>query len=170
VSSPSAGPDGAGHSGAALDRADRLSSAVYGLMVTAVTMIAGSGHDDSLLRLLLLTLATNVVYFLTHLFAEVIVPRPGVDPETSLRHHAWVSGPMVTAGFTPMLVTALGHLAGMDLADAVWLGLGWVAVGFGAVAWFGLRSRGVSAGHRMLAIAAVVGVFALLVGAKLSLH
>ena len=57
------------------DTSERISSAIYGLMVTAVTMLAGATHSESLLELVLLVLVTNVVYYLTHLFAELVAAK-----------------------------------------------------------------------------------------------
>lgn len=57
------------------DTSERISSAVYGLMITAVTMLAGAAHSESLTELVLLVLVTNVVYYLTHLFAELVAAK-----------------------------------------------------------------------------------------------
>lgn len=139
-------------------------------MVTAATMIGGAAHASSLWDLLILTILTNVVYFLTHLFAEAMTAHQHDAPASSLRHHAWESWPMVTAGFTPMIVTALGALAGLPLTDAVWLGLGWVGLGLGLFTWMELRHKGVPLHRRIGILLVAISIAGLLVGAKLALH
>lgn len=146
-----------------------MSSAIYGLMITAVSMIAGALHGGELWHLLGITLATNMLYFLTHLFAEAVVPAPE-EEQTTLRHHAWVSAPILTAAFTPMLITAIANLCGLPLLQAVWVGLGWDLLGFVALGWLGLRRRGYGLVKRILIIAVVVAIMALLILGKLLLH
>lgn len=150
------------------DNRERVSSAIYGLMITAVSLITGAIHGGSLWHLLALTFATNLIYFLTHVFCEAIVPDP--NDHATLRHHAWVSAPMITAAFSPMLVTALAYWAGLRLLDAVWVGLGWDLLGFVIAAWWGMRKRGYSRIKRLLILSVVLAIMALLVIGKLALH
>lgn len=151
------------------DTSERISSAIYGLMVTAVTMLAGATHSESLLELVLLVLVTNVVYYLTHLFAELVAPQPSTG-HSSVRHHAWLAFPMVSVGFTPLLVTVAATFLGASLGDAIWYGLGWTAVGFAGAGWLGLRRRGLAWHRAGIAVVLAVVIGAALVAAKLTLH
>ncbi len=151
------------------DTSERISSAIYGLMITAVTMPAGGAHSESLVDLVLLVLATNVVYYLTHRFAELVAPQPSTVHST-VRHHAWLAFPMVSVGFTPLLVTVAASWLGASLRDATWFGLGWTSLGFAAAGWLGLRRRGLAWHRAVIAVVLVVGIGAALVAAKLTLH
>lgn len=150
------------------DSRERLSLWLYGLMVTGATLAAGAAIDG-LGRLVLLVVATNVVYYLTHLFASWLAPAPD-DGRNALRHHAWVAAPMVSAVFLPIVVTLVAATLGAGQSTAVICGLVTVMLGFAGAAVMAMRGRGLSGVRVAVAAAFVVAVAGLLIGAKLALH
>lgn len=150
------------------DYSERVSLWLYGLMVAGATLVAGAQVGD-LWDLVVLVIVTNVIYYMTHLFASWVAPRSD-GPGDSLRHHAWVAAPMVSAAFSPLAVTLIASAFGADRATAVWFGLGTVMAGFAVVAAVGMRRRGFSRPQILVAAAFVVALAGLLIAAKLSVH
>ncbi len=150
------------------DYNERVRLWLYGLMVAGATLVAGAKLPD-LWDLVVLVVATNIVYYLTHLFAAWVAPRSN-HPHDSLRYHAWLAAPMVSAVFAPLIVTVGVSALGASRTTATWFGLGTVMAGFVAAAAAGMRRRGFGAGTIIVAAAFVVGVAVLLIGAKLLVH
>lgn len=150
------------------DYSERIRLWLYGLMVAGATLVAGA-RLPSLWDLVVLVVVTNIVYYLTHLFAAWVAPRSD-HPNESLRYHAWLAAPMVSAVFAPLAVTLIVSALGADQATAAWFGLGTVMAGFVGAAVVGMRRRGLGAPQIVVAAAFVVGVAVLLIGAKLWLH
>lgn len=150
------------------DDSERVSLWLYGLIVAGATLVAGAKVPE-LWKLALLVVATNVVYYLTHLFASWVAPRAD-DPDQSLRHHARIAAPMVSAAFGPLAVTLVASALGAGRATAVLCGLITVMLGFAAAAAVGLRRRGMGGIRILVAVAFIAAVAVLLIGAKLIVH
>lgn len=105
------------------EAAERVSAGCYGSVVAASTL-AGTA-EVPLLQLTLLVLATNLVYFVTHVFAYTIGDSD-LEREDLFRvaaHHASVGGPMITAAFVPLAVVVALELFGMDHERATTIGV-----------------------------------------------
>ena len=151
-----------------MEYGERISLWLYGRMVTGATLVAGA-RVDKLWELVILVVVTNIVYFLTHLLASWVAPRSDADVR-SLGHHARVAAPMVSAAFGPLAVTLVVSVLGAGRAIAVLCGLVAVMIGFAGVAAIGLRRRGMGGVRILVAVAFIVAVAVLLIGAKLLLH
>ena len=105
------------------EAAERVSAGCYGGVVAASTL-AGSA-DVPPGRLALLVVATNLVYFGTHVFAYTIG-----DPDVERKHlhqmsahHARVAAPMISAAFIPLVVVLVLEVIGVDYERATNIGV-----------------------------------------------
>jgi hypothetical protein len=84
--------------------AERVSAGCYGSIVAASTLAGSAAVPPG--ELALLVVATNLVYFSTHVFAYSIAD-PNLEgkhlPQVAA-HHARVAAPMVIAAFLPLVV------------------------------------------------------------------
>jgi hypothetical protein len=115
-------------------------------------------------KLILLVVATNLVYFGSHVFAYAIG-----DPDLEQRHlhrvgahHARVGAPMITAAFLPLIVSLVLEALGVDHERATNIGVFTAAGLLVVVALPGAYLHGV----RALITLLIVAMTALLVVAK----
>lgn len=155
--------------GLGAEATERVSAGCYGAVVAASTL-AGTAQVP-LGRLVLLVVATNLVYFGTHVFAYTIG-----DPDLESRHlhrvaahHAAVGAPMVSAAFLPLIVTVTLVTVGVDHETATNIGVLTAAGVLVAVALPGAYLHGVRGWGLALTTAGIVFMTALLVAAKIGL-
>jgi hypothetical protein len=145
---------------------ERVSAGCYGAIVAASTL-AGSAALPAA-SLILLVVATNSVYFGTHVLAYAIGD-PNLEREPFHRlvvHHARVAGPMITAVFVPLLVVLTLEFFGTDHERATNIGVITAAGLLVAVALPGAYVHGMR-GWRLAVLGfAVIAMTTLLVLAK----
>jgi hypothetical protein len=94
--------------------AERVSAGCYGSIVAASTLAGSAAVPPG--ELALLVVATNLVYFSTHVFAYSIGD-PNVEgkhlPQVAA-HHARVAAPMVSTAFLPLVVVLVLEILGAD--------------------------------------------------------
>ncbi|MFF4836901.1 hypothetical protein [Streptomyces sp. NPDC001315] len=109
---------------------------VYGSLLAA-SVVAGAGTLGPLprLELTLLLLATGVVFWITHVYAQLFGARLARQPldRGTVLHVCQEEWPIVKAAVPPAVAVAVSPLLGLDLPGTVWLALA-VAVA-GQVAW-----------------------------------
>ncbi|MET9270658.1 hypothetical protein [Kribbella sp. NPDC003557] len=106
--------------------------AVYGSLLAA-SVVAGTGPGEQPPRpgqLIALLLATGVVFWLAHVYAQLATERStrAFPPLRSIRAAARREWPLVQAAVPPAAAAGIGALAGLSDAGAAWLALA-VAVG-----------------------------------------
>ena len=105
-------------------------SAVYGT-VLAGSLIAVQGESDvSVLRLVVVVLLTQSVYWLAHSYAELVGDRitTGARPRlVDVRRLLGEQWPLVSASFVPLAVVGLAWASGSSRNNAVLAGL-WASV------------------------------------------
>jgi hypothetical protein len=103
--------------------AERVSAGCYGSIVAASTLAGSAAVPPG--ELALLVVATNLVYFSTHVFAYSIGD-PNVEgkhlPQVAA-HHARVAAPMVSAAFLPLVVVLVLEILGADHQRATSVGV-----------------------------------------------
>lgn len=103
---------------------------MYGT-VLAGSLIAVQGESDvSMLRLALVVVVTQSVYWLAHSYAELVGSRitTGTRPSgADVRHLLSEQWPLVSASFEPLVVVAAAWLLGFSRGTAVLAGL-WATV------------------------------------------
>lgn len=121
-------------------------AAVHGTVLTGALIAVQSAHGDiDVSRLVVLVLVTQVVYWLAHVYAELVGQRIARDKRVQpvgVRHLLTEEWPLVAVSFVPLLVIGVTSLLGMGANAAVLSGL-WTNVALLA-AWAllaGLRSR-----------------------------
>lgn len=170
-----AAPEGVTSPSGATERATRNpAGAVYGTVI-AGSLIATEGSRDAvdLPRLITLVLVGQLVYWLAHVYADLLALRIGTGhrPRRSdLREVLREEWPLVAASFGPLLVLAVLGVAGAAANTAVLAGL-WTAVAvlgsWALVAGRRARIRGLELACYVAVSAAFGGVMILL---KVSLH
>lgn len=103
--------------------AERVSAGCYGSIVAASTLAGSAAVPPG--ELALLVVATNLVYFSTHVFAYSIGD-PNVEGKHLLQvaaHHARVAAPMVSAAFLPLVVVLVLEVLGADHQRATSVGV-----------------------------------------------
>jgi hypothetical protein len=158
------------------EAAERVSAGVYGSLVACTTLIGLS--DRPLLTLVWIVIATNLVYYATHVFAYTIGSRPRSQEEArahsslagAVLHHAVVGAPLASAAFLPIIVVVVLELLGVAQALAILFGVVVAAISLAGVATTGVYLRGVRGLPLVITAAVALGIAALLVWAKLSLH
>ncbi len=113
----------AARSGLGPEAAERVSAGCYGAIVAASTL-AGTA-DVPALRMTLLVVITNLVYFGTHVFAYTI---GDANPEHKplhrvAAHHAKVSAAMITSAFLPLIVALTLRFVGVSHERATNIGV-----------------------------------------------
>ncbi len=105
------------------DSAERVSVGCYGAIVAASTL-AGSAELPPP-QLILLVIATNLVYFGTHVFAYTIGDPnlEGKNLHQISAHHARVGAPMISAAFLPLLVVLVLEGLGVNHERATNIGV-----------------------------------------------
>ncbi|WP_229907413.1 hypothetical protein [Streptomyces vinaceus] len=143
-------------------RASRTDSAgaVYGsLLATSVVATASTVGDHPRLHLILLLLVTGLVFWATHVYAQLAGERVVGEP-WSLREirrvavHEW---PIVEAAVLPAAAVALSGLLDLGYAGTAWLAMG-VSVGQ-QVLWACLGAARAGASRGQLATEGVVNLF-----------
>ena len=107
-------------------------SAVYGTVLAGslIAVQGAAGADISTLRLVIVVLITQSVYWLAHSYAELVGDRvaTGVRPRpVDVRRLLAEQWPMVSASFQPLAVVVLAWLLGSSRDAAVLAGL-WASV------------------------------------------
>jgi hypothetical protein len=102
----------------------RDAPAIYGgLLVTA--LIAVQWRSDAIAELVALSILVSVVVFwMTHVWAEVVDHRvSGPVSRDEVGRLAWAEAPMLTAALPPALTLAFARLAGIPVEHAISLAL-----------------------------------------------
>jgi len=151
------------------EAAERVSAGCYGSIVAASTLAGSAAVPPG--QLALLVVATNLVYFATHVFAYSIG-----DPDLEHRHlhqvaahHARVGAPMISAAFVPLIVVLVLELLGVDHERATNIGVITAGVLLVLVALPGAYLHGVRGWRLALLTIVILAMTALLVVAKISL-
>lgn len=142
-------------------RASRTDSAgaVYGsLLATSVVATAGATGSFPRLQLVVLLIITGLVFWATHVYAQLAGERVVGDPWSRheirrVSRHEW---PIVEAAVLPAAAVALSGLLGLDYAGTAWLAMG-VAVAQ-QVVWACLGAARAGATRRQLAAEGVVNL------------
>jgi hypothetical protein len=105
------------------EAAERVSAGCYGAIVAASTLAGTSELPAG--KLTLLVVATNLVYYGTHVFAYSI---GDADLEHQhlhriAAHHARVGAPMISAAFLPLIVALVLEALGVDHQRATNIGV-----------------------------------------------
>lgn len=150
------------------DAAERISAGCYGALVSASTLI-GLGSADLPLVVVVVAL-TNIIYFATHVFASSLGDTSTERPGRIFAHHLYVSAPMVSVTFVPLLVVVVLVAFGVSLPTALLWGVAVAMAYLVVVATAGARLRGYSALGVVLTAAGAAIVSVLLVTAKWMLH
>lgn len=148
------------------EAAERVSAGCYGAIVAASTL-AGTAELPAG-KLTLLVLATNLVYFTTHVFAYSI---GDADLERQHLHriagrHARVGAPMISAAFLPLIVSLVLEALGVDHEQATNIGVFTAAGLLVVVALPGAYLHGVRGWGLVLTTLLIVVMTAVLVVAK----
>ena len=148
------------------EAAERVSAGCYGAIVAASTL-AGTAELPAG-RLTLLVVATNLVYFGTHVFAYSVG-----DPDLERQHlhriaarHARVGAPMISAAFLPLIVALVLEALGADHERATNIGVFTAAGLLVVVALPGAYLHGVRGWGLAFITLVIAAMTALLVVAK----
>lgn len=148
------------------EAAERVSAGCYGAVVAASTL-AGTAELPAG-KLVLLVVATNLVYFGTHVFAYTIG-----DPDLERHHlgkvlarHARIGAPMITAAFLPLVVALVLEGLGVNHQSATNIGVFTAAGLLVVVALPGAYLHGVRGWGLALITLLIVAMTTLLVVAK----
>ncbi|MEV0414756.1 hypothetical protein AB0I68_29070 [Streptomyces sp. NPDC050448] len=157
MSIPSGQPAGRGRP----RRAARTDSAgaVYGsLLATSVVATASSTGPHPRLQLVLLLVVTGVVFWATHVYAQLAGERLVGEPWSrhEIRRVAVHEWPIVEAAVLPAAAVAVSGLLGLDYVGTAWLAMS-VAV-TQQVAWACLGAARAGATRRQLAAEGVVNL------------
>ncbi|MER7466489.1 hypothetical protein [Streptomyces sp. NPDC097981] len=124
MSIPSGPP--AGHSRPQGASRTDFGGAVYGsLLATSVVATASAAGEHPRLTLVLLLLVTGVVFWATHVYAELAGERLVGEPwsRREIRRVAGHEWPIVEAAALPAAAVALSGLLGLDYAGTAWLAM-----------------------------------------------
>ncbi|WP_156821298.1 hypothetical protein [Microlunatus phosphovorus] len=148
------------------EAAERVSAGCYGAIVAASTL-AGTAELPTG-KLTLLVVATNLVYFGTHVLAYSIG-----DPDLERQHlhriaarHARVAAPMISAAFLPLIVALVLEALGVQHDQATNIGVFTAAGLLVVVALPGAYLHGLRGWRLVLITLLIVAMTALLVVAK----
>ncbi|MFG1813637.1 hypothetical protein ACGFIF_07740 [Kribbella sp. NPDC049174] len=132
--------------------------AIYGSLLAA-SVVAGTGPGKDPphpVELMVLLLATGVVFWLSHVYAHLVGER-GTGTHLSARHFraaARRDWPIVQAAVPPAAAAGIGALLGMSDSGVAWLALG-VAVG-AQLGWaLYVAAKADATRHRMVAVGVV---------------
>jgi hypothetical protein len=148
------------------EAAERVSAGCYGAVVAAATL-AGTAELPAG-KLTLLVVATNLVYFGTHVFAYSIGD-PDLEQQHLHRiaaHHARIGAPMITAAFLPLIVALVLEALGVNHEQATNIGVFTAAALLVVVALPGAYLHGIRGWGLVLLTLLIVAMTALLVVAK----
>ena len=146
--------------------AERVSAGCYGSIVAASTLAGSAAVPPG--ELALLVVATNLVYFSTHVFAYSIGD-PDLEHQHILRvgaHHARVGAPMITAAFLPLIVALVLEAFGVHHEQATNIGVLTAAGLLVVVALPGAYLHGVRGWGLVFITLLIVAMTAMLVVAK----
>lgn len=145
---------------------ERVSAGCYGGVVAASTLAGSAELPPG--QLMLLVVATNLVYFGTHVFAYTIGD-PDTDPNHLRRvsvHHARVGAPMISAAFLPLVAVLILEALGMEHKRATNIGVVTAAGLLAVVALPSAYLHGVRGWRLALLTLLILIVTAMLVFAK----
>jgi hypothetical protein len=159
---------------AARTRGRRVADAIYGTILV-LAVVAALSKDDAATAGAILggALATSVVFWIVHVYAEVLDREVAGDSPggwVAVREAAWQEFPLVEAALLPMVPLLLGAIGVLGRSTAINLSL---AIGF-----FDLAAWGYHAGRTMhqsrlragLQAAGAAGLGVLMVALKNLLH
>lgn len=143
-------------------------------MLAGALIAVQSAHEDvAVARLIGLVLLTQIVYWLAHVYAELVGQRISADRSTTsrqVRHLLEEEWPLVAVSFVPLAIIVLATLLGASSNQAVLAGLwGNVALLAGWALLAGLRSK-LRVGELLLYVAASLLLGLALVAIKALLH
>ncbi len=148
--------------------------AVYGTVLAGSLIVAERSRDDvDLSRLTALVLITQVVYWLAHVYSELVAVRiehqrrPTGAEVRALLNSEWS---LVAASFAPLTVIEVSHVLGGDLNTCVMAGLWSIPVILVGWAFLGARRSRMGRGELLayVALSALFGVA--LVALKALIH
>jgi hypothetical protein len=159
---------------AAAERAKRVADAVYGtILVIAVVAALSKDHEASAGAILAGAFATSLVFWIVHVYAEVLARRTAGDQTPSwplLRTAARQEWPLVEAALAPLAPLLLGELGVFSRSTAITLSL---IVGLGDLAAWGYvagRAMRQSVLRALVTAAGAVALGALMVLLKNLVH
>ncbi|WP_030294185.1 hypothetical protein [Streptomyces katrae] len=143
-------------------RASRTDSAgaVYGsLLATSVVATASTVGDRPRLHLVLLLLVTGLVFWATHVYAELAGERLVGQPWSrhEIRRVALHEWPIVEAAALPAAAVALSGVLGLDYVGTAWLAM--IVAVAQQVIWACLGAARAGATRGQLAAEGVVNLF-----------
>lgn len=163
--------------GAARHPSDRrrthYAGAIYGSLLAA-SVIAGAGAyaPAPRLGLVVLILATGIVFWVVHVYVHLAGERVPGQPLTwaevrGVARHEW---PMVQAAVPPVVAVAISSLLDLGLAETAWFALG-VALAE-QVAWATVAAARAGASRRGTALSGLVNLVLglIIVAAKTAVH
>ncbi len=144
------------------EHAGRLADAVYGTIL-ALAVIAALSEDESATAGAILggALATSLVFWVVHVYAEVISRRASGDRTASwplVRRAARQEWPLVNAAFLPAVPLLLGAVGLIGRSPAITLAL---AVGLTELAAWGYLAGRAMRQSRIMSLVSGAGVAAL---------
>jgi hypothetical protein len=133
-----------------------LSGAIYGVITATAVMAATSGHGGNALDVLLGTTITLTVFWLAHVYAEVLAHhlRGAHRPSFTVLHREMMQEiPLLTAPAPSLIILALGAVGilsdGLAITLALWMGViqlvGWGFAYARQQGWPFLASVGIGA-------------------------
>ncbi|OIK01633.1 hypothetical protein [Streptomyces colonosanans] len=138
--------------------------AVYGSLLAASVVVGASVGPFPRLQLVLLLLGTAVVFWATHVFAQLFGERIMYVPVNAqeIRRMCATEWPIVTAAVPPAVAVAVTPLLGIGPRGASWLALG-VALA-GHVGWSTVAAKHAGAtGRTVVTVGAINLVLGLLI-------
>ncbi|MFD8939233.1 hypothetical protein ACFV0R_28955 [Streptomyces sp. NPDC059578] len=160
------------HSAAATARID-YTGAVYGSLLAASVVVGTDPMEPfSRLHLVLLLLATGVVFWAAHVFARLFGARiaEGTLRGRAIRQDLVAEWPIVKAAVPPALAVAVSPLLGLGPEGTLWLAL-CVTIA-GQVGWATLAAFRANATRRLMLVAGAANLLLglLIVLLKVALH
>ncbi|GAB2910790.1 hypothetical protein GCM10027047_06280 [Rhodococcus aerolatus] len=148
--------------------------AVYGTVIVGSLIVAEGSQDDvDLGRLVLLVLATQVVYWLAHVYSEVVALRiearraPTWAEVGGVLRSEWA---LVAASFGPLLVIGVGAALGLDAEHCVLAALWAIPVVLAGWALVAARRSAMRTGELLLYVVLSAGFGVALVVLKALFH
>ncbi len=143
---------------------------VYGLVLVAGMIVISRNLTGSSIEALGVVVATLVVFFIAHVYADVVGYLADVRHRESslreaIRHGIQDSAGLLVLGSIPVIVLLLGVVGVLGRSDAVWLALALDVLLLGILGWAITAARTSRVLHRLggaLLTAALGGVMILL--------
>lgn len=96
----------------------RSPAAIYGLIVFSALLMIGSDHEDDTVEVVLVALATLVVFFIAHVFAHTLADHGTRRLGPAIRYALTHSAGMLWAAIPPSLAMLIAGAQGMTAGDA----------------------------------------------------